>query len=104
MQLRKQGPHGKDLGKDMTDGKFDVVGTRKGVRLTKKFIGSIIKIHRGKNWAFDLKHDFLTSDQPSREPRRTVRGTKIYRGPHFLEEKYSRSRSSALSMFSIEFA
>ena len=62
MQLRKQGPHGKDLGEDMTDGKFDVVGTRKGVSLTKEFSGSISEIHRGKDWTFDLKHDFLTSD------------------------------------------
>jgi hypothetical protein len=46
----------------MTDGKLDVVGTREGVSLTKKFSGSISKIHRGKDWAIDLKHDFLTSD------------------------------------------
>ena len=40
MQLRKQGPYGKDLGEDMTDGKFDVAGTRKSVRLAKEIIGS----------------------------------------------------------------
>jgi hypothetical protein len=65
MQLRKQGSHSEDLGEDMTDRKFDVVGTRKGVRLTKKLIGSHIEIHRSKNWTFDLKHDFLFSEKVS---------------------------------------
>ena len=67
MQLRKQGPHSKDLGQDVTDGKFDVVGMRKGVRLTKEIIGSIIEIHRGKNWTFDLKHDVLVSEKVSEQ-------------------------------------
>jgi hypothetical protein len=52
----------------MTDSKFDVVGTRKGVSLTKGLIGSIIEIHRSKNWAFDLKHDFLFSEKVSEIP------------------------------------
>jgi hypothetical protein len=45
MQLRKQRPHSKDLGEDMTDREFDVVRTRKGVRLTKEIIGSFVEIH-----------------------------------------------------------
>jgi hypothetical protein len=61
MQLRKQGPYGKDLGEDVTDRKSDLVGTRKGVRLTKEIIGSIVEIHRNKYRAFDLKHDFPSS-------------------------------------------
>jgi len=37
---------------------------REGFRLTKKFIGSIVEIHCGKNRAFDLEHDFLPSECP----------------------------------------
>jgi hypothetical protein len=66
MQLRKQGPHCKNFGKDMTDRKLDLVGTRKGVRLTKEFLGSFVEIHRSKNWTFDLKHDFLFSLKASK--------------------------------------
>jgi hypothetical protein len=58
MQLREQGLHGKNLGEDMADRKLDVVGARKSVRLAKDNIGSMIEIYRGKNWSFDLEHDF----------------------------------------------
>jgi hypothetical protein len=63
MQLRKQRPHGKYFGKDMTDRKLDLVGTRKGVRLSEKFIGCFIEIHCSKNWALNLKHNFLFSER-----------------------------------------
>src|SRR5512141_343535 len=65
MQLGKQGPHGKDFGEDMTDRKFDVVGTRKGVRLKKEIIGPMIETDRGKYRSFDLKHDFLFPEKCS---------------------------------------
>jgi hypothetical protein len=61
MQLRKQRPHSKDLGEDMTDRESEVVGTRKGVRLTKEIIGSFVEIHSSENRTFDLKHDSLFS-------------------------------------------
>jgi hypothetical protein len=78
MQLGKQGPHSKDLGEDMADKKFDIVGTRKGVRLTKEIIGSIIEIYSGKNWSFDLKHDFLLPEKWSEHaPCHSSHGTPI---------------------------
>jgi hypothetical protein len=75
MQLRKQGPHSKDLGEDMTDSKFDAVRTCEGVRLTKEIIGSFIEIHRSKNRTFDLKQNFLLSEEASAIPLITMRST-----------------------------
>jgi hypothetical protein len=68
MQLRKQGLHSEDLGEDMTDKKFNMVRARNGIRLTKELFGSFIEIHRSKNWALDLKHDFLFSEKVGEIP------------------------------------